>query len=297
MLVHMKFLTDLIRRDSRSNLLDRNGRVGMEGNPRSDYRSWNFKQTKCKRHMWNLQKLWTLEILHTQANSGTGRTYLCAEYSCCKVTFLLTSCQPKKKKGKSPIYQYCFQTEYSRQWAFLLLFPWLYRYQLCMQVFLQRVLRTRTRAAMDRRERSLALPAEICHECQVTRKISSASFCSCIQSIQVRSLLSFMIPYFGWAELTESNRLCSTPQGYTIVDPLAYQHRTPTFVAWVGMEYISGWNTPPWQKSLKRALNTSDCMQYWLSKHATELCCTIEGRIQSSGKLDTEIHNTHNNSC
>ncbi len=56
------------------------------------------------------------------------------------------------------------------------------------------------------------------------------------------------------------------------------------------MEYISGWNTLPWQKSLKRALNTSDCMQHWLSEHGTELCCTIEGRVQSSGKLDTEIH-------
>ncbi len=48
--------------------------------------------------MWNLQKLWTLEILHTQANSGTGRTYLCAKYSCCKVTFLPTSWQQKKKE-------------------------------------------------------------------------------------------------------------------------------------------------------------------------------------------------------
>ncbi len=107
-----------------------------------------------------------------------------------------------------------------------------------MQVFLQRVLRTR--AAMDRRERSLALPAEICHECQVTRKISSASFCSCIQSIQVRSLLSFMIPYFGWAELTESTRLCSTPQGYTIVEPLAYLTQNSNFcgLSWNGI-YIS----------------------------------------------------------
>jgi hypothetical protein len=51
-----------------------------------------------------------------------------------------------------------------------------------------------------------------------------------------------MIPYFGWAELTESTRLFSTPQGYTIVDPLAYSTQNSNFcgLSWSGIYIL--WN-------------------------------------------------------